>query len=122
MSLDDVCQLDQHIRIITDNPGIMSRLHDRHVPWTKFHLGAVIHTNALTACEKNLYVKPLTTFSANNRPDVLRPLPARLEGLPIECQSTDGNDINATLLEGSAGLVRRVKVLPRDGRDFSDMV
>jgi hypothetical protein len=32
LSLDDVCQLDQHIRLITNNPGIMSRLYDRHVP------------------------------------------------------------------------------------------
>ncbi len=115
LSLDDVCQLDQHIRFVADNPSVMPRVYDRHVPRPKLHLGTIIHPYSLSSCEKDLHMESLAAFATNDGLDMLRPSPAGLEGFPIKSQSAHRKDINLPFLKRPPTFVGRTEVLTHDG-------
>ena|ERR671934_240421 len=63
-------EFEEDVRFVTDDPAVMTRVDDRDVPRTEFHLGPVVHADALPAGDEDLDVTSLAALSADGRLDV----------------------------------------------------
>src|SRR4051812_20675660 len=72
--------VDDHARFITDDPCIMAGGHHGKVAWAVVHLFAIVHNNLHSAADEVAHMCRLAAVGARNRPHMLRPLPAWLEG------------------------------------------
>src|SRR5437764_1963747 len=96
LAADDV---QRYVRLVADDPTVMSGWHIEEIPCPHHHLAAVIHLRDRLAAQHEPDVLDLARALSGPRPHVLGPLPAWLIGRPAEGGRSDAVELELALLE-----------------------
>ena len=71
-------QMNRNVRLVTEDPTVVSRRNIEKIARTKFDLRAIVHRNHDSPRHHHSDLFDLAAFGSNDRRDMLGPLPARL--------------------------------------------
>src|SRR5450755_3079193 len=85
--------VDDHHRLIAHDPRVMPAGQRGDVPRLGDHLAAVVHPDRELTTHVILEVRRLAAVGPSDRPDVIRPAPARLKGHSAHFGATDRENL-----------------------------
>jgi len=98
-------EIDQHHRLVADDPGVVPRGQGRDVAGFAIQLGAVVHLDMQHAGDVVLQMRRLTTRRLGDWLHAGRPSPARLQGRTTDRRTADLDQFQPSVAAGPGGAV-----------------
>src|ERR671936_849834 len=91
--------VDDHNGLVSDDPGVVAARQRGDLAGAGDELGAVVHADRELAADVVLEMRGLAAVRSGDRPDVVGPAPAGLEGVPADLAVADLEDLGTAVRE-----------------------